>query len=233
MNTSLGAFPGMLYCNNAGGVSSPDATVKARAGMKWFRSNIRLESRLGLFALAIQFGLSFGHFHGSHVHPAFATVDPRQSVPYDVVQFAASDQSLLDRASRVSASGPVRLKRSSDQVPVGEPTGDCAICAVMALANAIVVAPPPCLLGPQAAAFSYLTTYTEHVALNTPPRPCQTRATPSTEHRMHRVSAGPRAVATGGRSGTSRAGHRSPGSLDGRSVRSGARGFRGGRDNTR
>ena len=32
--------------------------------MKWFRSNIRHGSRLALLALAIQFVLSFGHFHG-------------------------------------------------------------------------------------------------------------------------------------------------------------------------
>jgi len=33
-------------------------------GMNWFRSNIRHGSRLALLALAIQFALSFGHFHG-------------------------------------------------------------------------------------------------------------------------------------------------------------------------
>src|SRR5262249_20320753 len=31
--------------------------------MQWFRSHIRLGSRLALFALAIQFVLSFGHIH--------------------------------------------------------------------------------------------------------------------------------------------------------------------------
>ena len=33
--------------------------------MKWFRSNIKHGSRLALLALALQFGLSFGHFHAS------------------------------------------------------------------------------------------------------------------------------------------------------------------------
>jgi hypothetical protein len=149
------------------------------AGMNWFRSNVRVQSRLGLCALAIQFGLSFGHFHDSYAHPALATVDAKLSVPYDVVHLAASDQSLWDRSSQVSASGPVRLKRSSDQVPVGEPNGDCAICTVMALANAIVVAPPPYLIGPQAAAFSYLTTDTEFVALNSARIAFQPRAPPT------------------------------------------------------
>jgi hypothetical protein len=32
--------------------------------MKWFRQHIKTGSRLALFALAIQFVLSFGHFHG-------------------------------------------------------------------------------------------------------------------------------------------------------------------------
>jgi hypothetical protein len=180
MNTSLGAIPEMLYCNNAGGVSSPEAAVKAHSGMNWLRSNIRLESRLGLFALAVQFALSFGHFHGSYAHPAPATVDAKQSVPYDVVHFAASDQSLLDRASHVGASGPMRLKTSSDQIPVGEPTGECAICAVMALARAMVVVTPPCLLDPQAGAFSYLTTDTGFVALNSARVAFQPRAPPVT-----------------------------------------------------
>lgn len=32
--------------------------------MGWVRSNIRRGARLALFALAVQFALSFGHFHG-------------------------------------------------------------------------------------------------------------------------------------------------------------------------
>jgi len=34
--------------------------------MKWFRSKIKYGSRLALFALAVQFVFSFGHFHGVH-----------------------------------------------------------------------------------------------------------------------------------------------------------------------
>ncbi len=33
--------------------------------MKWFRSNIKHGSRLALLALALQFALSFGHFHSA------------------------------------------------------------------------------------------------------------------------------------------------------------------------
>ena len=32
--------------------------------MNWFRKHLKHGSRLALFALAIQFALSFGHFHG-------------------------------------------------------------------------------------------------------------------------------------------------------------------------
>ena len=32
--------------------------------MNWFRKHVKTGSRLALFALAIQFALSFGHFHG-------------------------------------------------------------------------------------------------------------------------------------------------------------------------
>jgi hypothetical protein len=129
--------------------------------MKWFRSNIRLGSRLALFALTIQFLLSFGHFHAGGAQAAPALVDAKHSGLPDTASFAATHFTAthlhaLDRASPANASGPVRLKTSSDHEPDGQPIDDCAICAVLALANALVVATPPCLLGPQAAAFSYL-----------------------------------------------------------------------------
>ncbi len=37
--------------------------MQASIGMKWLRSNIKHGARLALFALALQFALSFGHFH--------------------------------------------------------------------------------------------------------------------------------------------------------------------------
>ena len=38
---------------------------RVRCGMTWVRSNIKCISRIALFALVIQFALSFGHFHAS------------------------------------------------------------------------------------------------------------------------------------------------------------------------
>lgn len=93
--------------------------------MKWFRSNIRRGSQVALFALAIQFVLSFGHFHG--IAPVAATPS-----------FQLSSQQL-------PAPG-----HDSDQ-----PDDFCAICAVIALASTVVAAAPPVLPTPQAFEFSH------------------------------------------------------------------------------
>jgi hypothetical protein len=162
MNTSLGAISEMLYCNSRSSCGGfPDVAVKARADMKWFRSNIRLGSRLALLALAIQFLLSFGHFHGGDA--SVASADTTGQGLHDGIAFAtdASDQAV----SPAKVSGPkvfvakivrpVRLKTSSDHAPLGHAGDDCAICAVMALANTMLDAAPPLLPSPHATAFSY------------------------------------------------------------------------------
>ena len=103
---------------------SPASDARCICGMKWFRSNIKHGSRIALFALAIQFVLSFGHFHGI---AAQADAGDRRSP-----------------SSNTPASSP-----DPDQHP-----GDiCAICAVMAMANAVLFATPPLLLLPQAVEF--------------------------------------------------------------------------------
>jgi hypothetical protein len=123
--------------------------------MKWFRANLGLGSRLGLVALAMQCVLSFGHFHGGI--PQAASVGAKQS-GLDAAQFAASHRGSFDRYSDASAADAVRAKTSSDQEPLGQLGDDCAICAVMALANAMVVGTAPELPGPLPAAFLPLTT---------------------------------------------------------------------------
>jgi hypothetical protein len=145
--------------------------------MKWFRSNIRHGSRLALFTLAIQFGLSFGHFHGSRAQAAPA-LDAKQSGLHDTVSFAATHLAALDRALLEDASRPVRLKISFGHEPGGQPTDDCAICAVMALATTLVVATSAYLPGPQAFAFLYLTTDAGFVDLNSARVAFQPRAPP-------------------------------------------------------
>ena len=97
--------------------------------MKWFRSNIKRVSHVALFALAIQSALSFGHFHGVAVQAASAS----------------------QVAQNLSAPQP-----ASDQGSPEHPGDICAICVVMAMANAVLFATPPVVLLPQAVDFSYL-----------------------------------------------------------------------------
>jgi hypothetical protein len=142
--------------------------------MKWFRTNIRRGSRLALFALAIQFVLSFGHFHESHAQPDPGAV--KQSARHDVVPAAATHTRHGASLAEASRAGPA--KSSSDDHPNGGPADGCAICAVLALANAMTPATPPYLLVPQAAAFSYLITDAQSVDLNSPRVAFQPRAPP-------------------------------------------------------
>jgi hypothetical protein len=97
--------------------------------MKWLRSKLKHGSRVALFALAIQFAFSFGHFHGL----------PTQAAPLAVSEFAQQPQP------------------ASDHDPNQHPDDMCAICAVMAMANTALFATPPALLLPQAVEFSYQT----------------------------------------------------------------------------
>jgi hypothetical protein len=112
--------------------------MQGRIGMSWLRSNIRHGSRLALLALAIQFVVSFGHFHGL------------------AAQAAPSVQSLSGLTQPFPAP-------DEDQQRPGEP---CAICAVLALANAALSTSPPALLLPQAVEFLYSATDAEFVHLD-------------------------------------------------------------------
>jgi hypothetical protein len=130
--------------------------------MKWFRSNVKHGSRLALLALAVQFVLAFGHFHAVAAQTAPAV----QSGP-------AQSASSLAAPSLAAQHGPAS-NHDSDQHP-----GDqCAICAVIALANAVLFATPPLLLLPQAVEFSYLVTDAEFIHLNSARVAFQPRAPP-------------------------------------------------------
>jgi len=119
--------------------------------MKWIRSNIQRGSRLALFALAVQFVLSFGHFHGV------------------AAQAAQALQSVSDAAQQQRQSNHDSDRQSNDA---------CAICAVVAMANAVLFATPPALLLPRAVEFSYLTTEAEFSHLNSARVVFQPRAPP-------------------------------------------------------
>jgi DUF2946 family protein len=135
--------------------------------MKWFRSNIKTGSRLALFALAIQFALSFGHFHGDIARAAPA------------VRAALND---ADRAVTATLAAPQAHTEAAQQQPSGPDTdrhgADCAICAVLSLANNFVFATPPLLELPQAVELLHLTTGAEFAHLGALHRAFQSRAPP-------------------------------------------------------
>jgi hypothetical protein len=143
----------MLYYNIRGRDDlAPGAG--APVGMKWFRSNVKTGSRLALFALALQFALSFGHFH--------ATAQAAPAIPSGV-------------AYVLTTAGDPASTPDSDQ----RPNDPCAICAVIALAHSVLFAPPPPLLSPpQAIAFLYLAGDAEFAHLSAAYPAFQSRAPP-------------------------------------------------------
>src|SRR6478609_1649173 len=102
--------------------------------MKWFQSNIRHGARLALFAMLVQFALSFGHSHW------FAQAAPLAQAHASLQQSAAVE--------KPSPAGPDREQPGED---------NCAICAVVAMASTVVFATPPLLLLPQALDLLYRT----------------------------------------------------------------------------
>ena len=130
--------------------------------MKWLRSNIKHGSRLALFALALQFGLSFGHFHEGAARAAAAAQSG-----------SANSLSPTDTVSEDAQQRPASNHDSDQQ------QGDvCAICAVLALANTMLFATPPLLLLPQAIEILYLSTDAEFIHLNSARVAFQPRAPP-------------------------------------------------------
>src|SRR5215472_4846067 len=121
--------------------------------MRWFRSNIKRVSHVALFALAIQFAVSFGHFHGVASREASA------------VQSGSAQSGILvaNNLTAQVADNLSALQPPSDRNS-GEHPGDiCAICAVMAMANVVMFARPQVVLLPPAVDFSYMGTTAEFV----------------------------------------------------------------------
>jgi Protein of unknown function (DUF2946) len=139
--------------------------------MKWFRRHVKHGSRLALFALAIQFALSFGHFHWAvaQAAPAIQTALTQADLAY------ARDHAALDTVHE-TAQKQQPANPDSDQQP---PADTCAICAVIALANTVLFAAPPVLLLPQAVELLYLTTDAGFVHLNSVRSAFQSRAPPN------------------------------------------------------
>ena len=134
--------------------------------MKWFRSNIKHGARLALFALAVQFALSFGHFH------LLAASEAAPAVQSNLTQAVA--------AKGLTAAGDQAAQQQSpNHDPDQLPADNCAICAVVAMASTVLFATPPLLLLPQAVEFLYLTTDAEFVHLKSAGTAFQPRAPPA------------------------------------------------------
>jgi hypothetical protein len=85
--------------------------------MNWFRKHVKTGSRLALFALAIQFALSFGHFHGE-VGPAAPTL-----------QAGSADANLAIAATLAVQGTPAEAVQQPSNHDTDRHSSDCAICA--------------------------------------------------------------------------------------------------------
>ncbi len=136
--------------------------------MKWFRANIKHGARLALLALALQFGLSFGHFHAGTAQAAATAI-----------QSVAAQSDITATPTTPAAVDPSAALPGSHNDSDHHPGEDCAICAVIALARTVLSATPPVLRLPQAEAFLYRVTDTAFTDLNPVGVAFQPRAPPA------------------------------------------------------
>ena len=136
--------------------------------MKWFRKHLKHGSRLALFALAIQFGLSFGHFHATSAQAAPAIATGLAQADLDYARSLANQETSRE-AAKTQQPSPSDTDHAADA---------CAICAVIALANNVLFATPPLLQLPQAVELLYLTTDAEFAHLSSLRPAFQSRAPP-------------------------------------------------------
>jgi hypothetical protein len=135
-----------------------------RFQMKWFRSNIRHGARLALFALLVQFALTFGHSHW-FAQAALAQSSAQQTE--DAKGVAATDGAAVQKQS---PAGHDRDHQGED---------NCAICAIIAMAGTVMSATPPVLLLPQAIELLHRTTDAEFIHLKSAGTAFQPRAPPA------------------------------------------------------
>ncbi|GMO36551.1 DUF2946 family protein [Bradyrhizobium sp. TM233] len=136
--------------------------------MKWFRSNIRHGARLAIFAMLVQFALTFGHSHWFAQAAPLAQASLQQTDgAKDGAKGAATDRAAVQKQS---PSGPDREHPGED---------NCAICAVVAMAGSVISATPPVLLLPQAIELLYRTTDAEFLHLKSAGHAFQPRAPPA------------------------------------------------------
>jgi hypothetical protein len=133
--------------------------------MKWFRSNIRHGARLALFAMLVQFALTFGHSHW------FAQAAP----------LAQSSLQQTDGSNGVASTDRAAVQKQSPAAPDREQPGEdnCAICALVAMAGTVLFSTPPLLELPQAIELLHRTTDAEFIHLKSAGTAFQPRAPPA------------------------------------------------------
>ncbi|QAU48590.1 DUF2946 family protein [Bradyrhizobium guangzhouense] len=139
--------------------------------MKWFRSNIRHGARLALFAMLVQFALTFGHSHWFAQAAPLAQPqlsDHAKTVARTVAKSIASPDSAA--VQKQSPTSPHREQPDND---------NCAICALVAMAGTVISATPPLLHLPQAVELLYRTTDAEFIHLESAKHAFQPRAPPA------------------------------------------------------
>ena len=134
--------------------------------MNWFRKHVKTGSRLALFALAIQFALSFGHFHGEVARAAPA------------IQAGLADADPAIAATLAAQEAPSEATQQPSGPDTDRHASDCAICAVLSLANNFLFATPPLLELPQAVELLHLATRAEFAHLGSLHPAFQSRAPP-------------------------------------------------------
>jgi hypothetical protein len=132
--------------------------------MNWFRKHVKSGSRLALFALAIQFALSFGHFHG------------------EVARITPAIQASLANADLAATLAGPETQPEAAQPPSGHDGDqhalDCAICAVLSVAKTFLFAAPPPLALPEAIGLLNLASGAAFVHLGALHPPFRSRAPP-------------------------------------------------------
>jgi hypothetical protein len=128
--------------------------------MRWFRSNIRVGSRLALLALAVQFVLSFSHVHLSDLGLTAAKA-----------------------AAAVTASGAGAATPDKPATPTQKSDGPvdpgCAICGLIQLAATSTPSEAPALLLPTRLGQSRLDARADFALASSQPIRFRARAPPS------------------------------------------------------
>jgi hypothetical protein len=128
--------------------------------LRWFRTKQRSGTCWALFALALQFALSFGHAHRDQIAEPFA---------------AAPHLIILEHATSTIVSAPSMVPI----VPAGLALNYCEICAAISLVGNGVPANPPQMRAPAGIRQLRFRLQVDAAFASPPHRPFQARAPPS------------------------------------------------------